>query len=67
MFEHLNRLWKRIERIGSMNLCTTYLLLDPTPRPPRSLRSAAPKDRTRTYPRPRRRNPLLIQNRFFQS
>src|ERR1039457_6820491 len=33
MFEHLNRLWKRIERIVSMNLCSTYQRYPSAPPP----------------------------------
>jgi len=33
MFEHLNRLWKRIERVVSMNLCSTYQRYPSAPLP----------------------------------
>src|ERR1017187_1063642 len=33
MFEHLNRLWKRIERTVSMNLCSTYQRYPSAPPP----------------------------------
>ena len=33
MFVHLNRLWKRIERIVSMNICSTYQRYPSAPLP----------------------------------
>jgi hypothetical protein len=44
MFEHLNRLWKRIERIGSMNLCSTYQRYPSAPPP------EFPSDQEPTFP-----------------
>ena len=45
MFEHLNRLWKRIERIVSMNLCSTYHQRNPSAPPPEF-----PSDPETTFP-----------------
>jgi hypothetical protein len=45
MFEHLNRLWKRIERIVSMNLCSTYHQRYPSTPPPEF-----PSDQEPTFP-----------------
>ena len=45
MFEHLNRPWKRIERIVSMNLCSTYHQRYPSVPPPEF-----PSDQGLTFP-----------------
>src|ERR1035437_6626985 len=47
MFEHLHRLWKRIERIGSMNLCSTYHQRNPSAPPPEF-----PSDQEPAFPSP---------------
>ena len=44
MFEHLNRPWKRIERIVSMNLCSTYQRYPSAPPP------EFPSDPDTTFP-----------------